>query len=170
MVKIVNQPPTQERLKEVVEYNQETGEFVWRVSTGPRIKAGDPAGAYKGHGYGRIQIDGVRYNAHRLAWLYVYGYYPSALIDHINMDISDNRISNLREASHSDNLKNKKSRASTATGVKGITLSSSSGKYVVRIRSENRSYYFGSFSSLEEAKKVLYLNRDRIHGEFSNNE
>lgn len=169
MKRIKSIPPTQERLREVLEYNPETGVFTWIKSLGNRTKMGEVAGSAKGGNYGRIQIDGVRYLSHRLAWLYVFGYYPETLIDHINNDFSDNRISNLRLASASDNSKNCRVREKSKTGVKGVTESKSCpGKYEARLGFNGVSYYLGVYNSIEEARVVLDKKREELHGEFTN--
>lgn len=169
MTLIKNEPPTQERLKQVVEYDSETGVFRWKLSTGPRVKVGEVTGAAKPPIYGRIQIDGVRYVSSRLAWLYVYGEYPDVLIDHINTDITDNRIVNLRLATSSDNVKNTIVQKESKTGVKGVTYSTSSiGKFEARIGHEGKNYYLGIFNTIEQAKEVLDKKRQELHGEFLN--
>lgn len=166
---ISNLPPTQERLKQVVEYNSDTGVFIWKVSTGRRVKAGDVTGAANPPFYGRIQIDGVRYVSSRIAWLYVYGEYPTVLIDHINTDISDNRITNLRLATVSDNVKNTRVQKGSKTGVKGVTYSTSSiGKFEARIGHNGKNYYLGIFNTIEQAKQVLDQKRKELHGDFLN--
>ena len=167
---IFNLPPSQERLKEVLDYDEQTGVFKWKLSTGRRIKVGDVAGAAHPPVYGRIQVDGVRYISSRLAWLYVYGEYPTALIDHINTNIADNSIKNLRIATASDNLKNTPVQKASKTGVKGVTHSTSSpGKFEARIGVNGKNYYLGIFSSVEAAKKLLDIKREELHGEFANN-
>lgn len=170
-MKIKNPPPTQDRLKQVLDYNPETGHFYWKISTGPRVRVGDRAAVYKGQGYARVQIDGVRYNAHRLAWLYVYGIYPEILVDHINLDKSDNRIVNLRIATETENRRNTKTLENSKTGVKGVTYSTSCpGKYEARIGDKGKNYYLGVFETIEAAKEVLDKKRQEIHEEFANYE
>ncbi|HHK4055192.1 TPA: hypothetical protein ACQSSJ_005219, partial [Pseudomonas aeruginosa] len=71
---------TQERLKELLRYDTETGEFTWLARKGSRALVGSKAGSNDGQGYIRIAIDGRRYRAHRLAWLYCYGKWPAAQV------------------------------------------------------------------------------------------
>ncbi|EMK2710698.1 HNH endonuclease, partial [Pseudomonas aeruginosa] len=97
---------TQERLKELLSYDAATGEFTWMARKGSRALPGAAAGSNDGQGYVRIAIDGCRYRAHRLAWLYCYGKWPAAQVDHLNHRRDDNRLSNLREVSHSENQRN----------------------------------------------------------------
>lgn len=97
---------TQERLMELFEYNPETGLFTRLVSTNNRVKAGDVAGSARADGYIKIRVDFDMHYAHRLAWLYMTGAWPTKKIDHINGDKADNRWSNLRDVSTSTNAQN----------------------------------------------------------------
>ena len=90
---------TAERLRERLHYDAGTGVFTRRVGSG-HARAGDMAGTIHSTGYVRISIDGGKYTAHHLAWLYVHGVWPSDQIEHINRKRSDNRIANLRERRH----------------------------------------------------------------------
>jgi len=90
---------TAERLRERLRYDAETGAFTRRVGSG-HARAGEMAGTVHSTGYVRITIDGGKYTAHHLAWLYVHGVWPSDQIEHINRKRSDNRIANLRERRH----------------------------------------------------------------------
>ena len=105
-----NKMLTQAELKEVLEYDPETGIFRWKAPRCTRIKVGDLAGTLTWRGYVRIQLDGKRHQAHRLAWLYVYGEMPTKQIDHINGNCNDNRIINLRDVSNQINSQNRKVR------------------------------------------------------------
>lgn len=100
---------TQARLKELLHYDPDTGLFTWLASAGrgqPANRIGTAAGRLNPEGYVRIGIDGTRYLAHRLVWLYVTGTMPSKMLDHINGVKHDNRWVNLREANHSENGQN----------------------------------------------------------------
>lgn len=99
-----------DRLLELLDYNGLTGVFVWRQARGGKVKPGDLAGCDNG-GYVQIMVDYHRYAAHRLAWFFVYGVWPTIDIDHIDLNKSNNAISNLREATTSQNGQNKRRRA-----------------------------------------------------------
>lgn len=78
-----------ERARSLLTYNPETGEFSW-------IKTGAIAGTRNNHGYIRIQVQGRRITAHRLAWFFMTGAWPDGEIAHINGIRDDNRWANLR--------------------------------------------------------------------------
>jgi len=87
---------TQERLKELLSYDPETGAFTWLLSPGPKRK-GEQAGSQHHSGYRFVKLDGKMYAEHRIAFLYVHGYFPEGDVDHINRIRNDNRPDNLRE-------------------------------------------------------------------------
>jgi hypothetical protein len=95
----MNAKLTQERLKEVMHFDESTGVLTWAnpSSVNSRVRKGDVAGCIDSEGYRVISIDGKAYKAHRLAWLYVYGKFPSGVLSHVSGDRSDNRVANLRE-------------------------------------------------------------------------
>ena len=94
------------RLQEILDYDQETGIFTWKINQCGARKKGQIAGTKNKNGYIVIRHKKLYY-AHRLAWLYVHGIFPDSVIDHINRNKSDNRINNLRSVSHADNMYNR---------------------------------------------------------------
>ena len=134
---------TQERLKEVLHYNPLTGNFTWRVKVAQRVKVGDIAGTVNNYGYIRITIDGKLYMAHRLVWLYLYGYFPSKQIDHINHDRADNRLINLRCVTNAENLKNQSKFSNNTSGVTGVCWHKLKQKWVVRININDKRLNLG---------------------------
>lgn len=111
-------------------------------------------------GYIRIQVDGKLYLAHKLVWLWHYGYMPK-MIDHINGDRTDNRIENLRECTQQQNAANCKIRKHNQLGVKNVQFNGTS--YYVRV-SGNR---FGPFKDLELADLVAQEARNKLHKEYA---
>lgn len=139
---------TQDRLKQLLAYCPDTGEFEWKISKG-RAKAGQLAGATDASGYRIIRADGALYKAHRLAWLYMHGKWPAGVLDHINRVPGDNRISNLREVTQSENMHNASRRSKS--GVPGVRWREERNRWVAQIRVGYTNYVIGSFTSKDEA-------------------
>lgn len=141
-------PLTQDRLKQLLEYDAGTGAFRWKITKG-RAKAGGFAGATDAYGYRVIRVDGVLYKAHRLAWLYAHGAWPEGLLDHVNRMPGDNRLCNLREATQSENMHNAK--RNTKSGVPGVRWREERSRWVAQIRVGYRQHVIGSFACKDEA-------------------
>jgi len=107
-----NEPLTHDLLLSLFSYDQETGALT-------RKKDGRKTWPTNGQGYYNISVDGKRMLLHRLAWFYVHGAWPNQ-IDHINGDKTDNRITNLRSVSHTDNMRNRPRYKSNTSGVTGV--------------------------------------------------
>ena len=155
---------TQERLKELLSYDPETGVFRWRI---PR--QGTQVGAIAGHlgrVYWRFMIEYRIYNAHRLAWLYAHGRWPAAEIDHINGVPSDNRLCNLREATREENGRNYKTPTTNTSGFKGVSYHRMARKWHSRIRSKGVLISLGYFDSAEAASAAYEKKAEEIFGEF----
>ena len=156
---------TVERLKEVLSYNPETGEFRWSPVPRKGVRSGQPAGNITTDGNGlRIRIDRIAYKAHRLAWLYVHGRWPSIQIDHINGNPYDNRLVNLREATPSQNQGNQRKRVDSTSGRKGVARSSAKQE---RWRAHFRGRYLGSFETKEDAHAAYQRAAAEHFGEFA---
>lgn len=156
---------TQEKLKKILEYNPDTGDFIRRTSY-IKVKAGDKAGGINKRGYREIRVLGKKYLAHRLAWLYINGYFPEMIIDHINGDTQDNRISNLRLITASGNNQNRrKSRKDSNSKYLGISIKQQNGKtrWQVRIQIEGVRFYLGLFDTEEEAYEIYLSNKRKYH-------
>lgn len=141
------------RLREVFHYDPATGVFTRLVSTSSRTKVGSIAGCVGHYGYVHIGLDGSRYRANRLAYVYMHGSIPDGMwIDHINGDRADNRICNLRAATPSQNGQNQGgSHADSSTGVKGVYFHKGAQKYTAMITTNRQTTYLGLFGSVEEA-------------------
>lgn len=149
---MANDKLTAERVREVLHYDPSTGNFIWAKAISRKIAPGKKAGNVHPAGYLRIRIDGVMYKAHRLAWLYTHGKWPEFLIDHINGDNSDNRICNLRDVNHKQNMENRKGPSIKSTsGVLGVYWHKQNKNWRAQIGSYKQSIHLGCFSSKEEA-------------------
>lgn len=143
---------TQERLLEVLRYDQKEGRFYWlKKGRGMRSHKLGQAGSFDAHGYGQVYVDGKVYKEHRLVWLYVYGELPIKQIDHINHDRRDNRIKNLRLVDDLENRKNKPNQRNNKSGVPGVCLSPK-GKYKAYISVNKKRISLGSHDTFESAK------------------
>lgn len=142
---------TAERVRSLLSYDEETGEFKWATRCCNRMKLGDKAGGVKSDGYVVIRINGLKCMAHRVAWLYVYGEWPKHEIDHINLVRTDNRIKNLRPVTRGENEHNKYLRKDNTSGYKGVSWRAGFGKWVVQIQHQYKKIYLGSFALLEDA-------------------
>lgn len=160
---------TQERLKELVSYNPATGEFVWnrRKKGRQRGKVGAKLGRLGPYGYWQLTLDHKEYKAHRLAWLYVYGKWPDNQIDHINGDRLDNRIANLRDATHAQNLHNSKRSKANTSGAKYVYWDKRREKWLVQICHNNKQHHIGFYADFNEAKQVAIESAIKYHGEFA---
>lgn len=157
---------THTQLRERLHYDQATGVFVWRINCGT-ANAGDVAGCVKtSQGYRLIGVLGRLYRAHRLAWLFVHGEFPSEYIDHINGNRDDNCLSNLRLATNSENLRNAKKHITNTSGVKGVEWCKRQRRWRARIRTNRGRICLGHFLSIEDAASAVRSAREEHHGAF----
>lgn len=154
---------TIERLKDILDYNPETGIFLW-LKYGGQKKIGDKAGSKRDDGYVIIQIDGKGYYAHHLAWFFVYGEWRK--LDHKDLIKSNNKIDNLRPATTQQNAFNQGEKRKNKMGIKGITIDKRTGKWIAYIKINNKSKYLGSYITPEEAGEAYRKMAEKYHGEF----
>jgi hypothetical protein len=155
---------SQARLKELLDYDPETGVFTWRIQR-QYVHPGDKAGSVSSEGYVVIGCDQRVYKAHRLAWLYVTGNEPRHQIDHINGVKNDNRLANLREATHSQNQFNTSKRVTESKLPRGVTESNNG--YQARIGYGTKRIYLGYFKCPAAASFAYQIAADKMHGEFT---
>ena len=148
---MTNQILTQARLKEVFSYSPETGLFMYLTSA-IRTGVGDVAGC-DDNGYVAFRVDGRKYRAHRLAYLYMEGEFPPDGTDHINRCKSDNRWSNLRHASQSANSKNSTMRSDNTSGVTGVYFNKAAGLFHARITVDKKVISLGYYKNIDNAKR-----------------
>jgi hypothetical protein len=150
---------TQARLREVLDYNPDTGVFTWKV-TYKNTKAGDVAGAiFRNKGkhtyYVMICVDSKHYRAHSLAWLWVHGWWPDG-IDHIDRDGTNNRMSNLIEVvgpeEKSKQRYNARLSRNNTSGHNGVYWKNDNGKWCATIgNGDGGKSFLGYFTTFEEA-------------------
>ena len=156
-----------QRLRELLDYDPDTGLFARRVATGKggRFKSGLEPGCVSPQGYRVIAIDRVLYKAHRLAWLHVHGVWPTNHIDHINGIKTDNRLVNLRDVSRSVNSQNRRDAMANnkTSGLLGAYPARTPSRWYAVISAHRHRTYLGMFDTPEEAH-AAYLNaKRRLH-------
>ena len=143
-------------------YDQLTGHFTWARSPSPQISHGQRAGGLKTNGYRRILFEGVRVSEHRLAWMFVYGGFPTSFLDHINGIRDDNRIANLRLSSPSLNRQNQRSpRSDNKLGALGVCRAD--GKFLAQIQLAGKKYKIGRYLSIDEAHAAYVSKKRELH-------
>ena len=155
---------TVDRLRELLNYDPDTGVFTWRVAR-KKCSVGAIAGCLSG-GYIAVMVEGRYYRCHRLAWCHFYGVWPEREIDHINLVKSDNRISNLREVSSSQNKQNKPKQANNTSGFKGVSWHKRDSRWQAKIMLNGKLHFLGMFdipedasAAYEDAALKLHTNR-----------
>jgi hypothetical protein len=156
------------RLREVLHYDDQTGEFRWLKRMSPRASAGHIAGSLNRDGYRLIAIDGRSYPAHRLAWLYVTGKWCPLVIDHRDGDPANNRWNNLRRATRSQNSANRRVYRNNGWGLKGVSLHR--GRWCAAICKKGRKHFLGCFSTPQTAHAAYVKAARRLFGEFARTE
>ena len=142
---------TQDRLKELLSYDARTGVFLRRVSTSATAREGMLAGWIDDMGYVRMQIDGRKYRAHQLAWLFAYGFISAEDIDHANQQRSDNRLCNLRLATRSQNNQNRRLETRNTSGIKGVCWDKRNGKWIAQLMVDKKNKFLGYYDNLFDA-------------------
>lgn len=166
-----------ERLRELLDYNQESGVFTWRARSRDEFAsegaanswngryAGAQAGTTDKDGYLVIRILTQGYKAHRLAFLHVTGAWPMREVDHLNGNKGDNRWANLRDVDRSTNCQNLiAARSDNVTGLLGVSPRRDIGKFAAQIFIDGRKRGLGYFDTPEAAHEA-YLRAKRVHHE-----
>lgn len=159
----------QATLKTYLHYDPDTGVFTRLRVNGARWQSlvGKPIIKPKRDGYLYASVEGHEYLLHRLAWLYMTGSFPKDMVDHRNRNRSDNRWSNLREATPTQQGANVTAHRwkTSKSGVRGVHAAES-GRWVVHIKIDGKVRHMGTFDTIEEARTHHErLMRER-HGEF----
>lgn len=160
-------PELLSELNSLLDYDPETGIFVWKKTLSIRAMAGSIAGSSAKNGYRKTSIRGREHYLHRLAWAMSHGAWPIGQIDHVNGVRSDNRICNLREASPSQNVMNSKTRRDNLSGVKGVYWVACRNKWSCRITRDGNTVFLGYFHTIEDARIARDQAAAIYHGAFS---
>jgi len=177
--------PDIETLRAVIEYNRETGGFVWKRRTADLFEAkgqrsaegccnnwnaryaGKPALTYIGsHGYKCGNLLGEVRLAHRVAMALMLGHWDFEYVDHINGDKLDNRAENLRHCSNAENLRNLSPRKGGYSKYKGVSWNKGNAKWVASICVDGRNKHLGVFDNEQDAAHAYNLASKEFHGEY----
>jgi hypothetical protein len=163
--------PPLEELKEFLDYNPETGIFIWKKTTNPRIKVGSEAGCEKVKTknlvYREIKFNYIQYRAHRLAYYMYHGIDPrNNDIDHEDRNGLNNKINNLRLATHSDNSKNRSIAENNTSGVTGVTWDKRRGKWQAQLKLNGKHKFLGYYLNIQDAAQARKEGEKKYFGKF----
>jgi hypothetical protein len=151
----------------LLSYDPETNALRWKMNRPPYGKIGNIATIRNARGYLKVRLGGRHEFAHRVAWALFYGRIPEKSLDHINGVRDDNRISNLREATCAQNLRNVRKHRDNSSNYKGVSWSSKSQKWRSVIFVNGKQKHLGLYNNAEDAHKQ-YMSHAILHfGEFA---
>ena len=152
----------------LLSYDRATGRLTWNVHVGGSSRPGKPAGCLTKHskGYVVVSLFGHEYLAHRIAWVIVKGAWPNHEVDHKNGIVTDNKWSNLRKATPSQQRVNTKLYSNNTSGFRGVYFSRRTAKWCASIAINRRSRHLGSFETARAASAAYERAARKIHGTF----
>lgn len=142
---------TQLRVRELFNYNPITGHLVRKITTSNNGLQGSIVGSRNTLGYLRVSINNISYYVHRVIWLWCYGYMPEHILDHINRNPADNRLTNLREVSDQCNVRNTCNRCDNISNIKGVSYDTKNHKWRVNITVDSKTVNLGRYRDFDEA-------------------
>lgn len=155
--------PTQARLKELFDYDPNTGFVTRKIAVNNRARTGERLARKTTGGYIQVCVDRRLYALHHLIWVWVYGEYPHEQIDHINRVRDDNRLSNLRPVTHAENMRNKATYSNNKSGMPGVMWYPPYSKWIARIGHKGKKKHLGYFDSLAAAKAAYLSAKQQLH-------
>ena len=158
---------TAEYVRDILDYDPETGKLRWKVTLSKRAVAGKIAGSIRPDKRVTLGIKGHDYRAHRLINKPVTGEWPKFEIDHEDLDPSNNRWNNLRLATSSQNQAHRPLQQNNTTGYKGVCYIRKKNKFVANIKWRRRQYYLGLYPTAEDAYAAYCKKAKQLHEEFA---
>ena len=165
----MNLLPSNEVLDELLDYDPETGAFMWKKFRGNTARAGSVINNITSSGYKMVCINGRQYQAHRIAYKMVHKCDPDGMIDHIDGDMTNNRASNLRVASNKQNQGNSKKPRNNTSGLKGVSWHKKSSKWAAQINKGCNKKWLGVYDDKHDAHQAYMKAAAEYFGEFANN-
>lgn len=177
--------PTPEVLRQLLRYEPETGKLFWKTRPEHMFQSGtrpsaDSAIAWNNKFAGKEALYAIgtagypqgtvwckNYRAHRVAWAIYYGRWPDGIIDHVNGDRTDNRITNLRDASLAQNMCNRPAPSDNKSGFKGVYWNSRENKWHVQVSFNGKRKSGGYYRNKEDAVRAYATLAGELHGEFA---
>lgn len=155
-----------EDVRQWLRYDPDTGHLWWIQRPGGKASMDAPAGTIRPDGRRQVKVCGRAFKAHRICWALHYGQWPDGDIDHANGNPSDNRVTNLRDATKTENNRNQKKRAGCSSGLKGVTWDKQWRKWRANIRVNKRLIRLGAFDDEYEAHLAYCQAADEYFSEF----
>jgi hypothetical protein len=159
-------------VRAILDYKPRSGLLIWKkrfdIAPLANSRVGKIAGFMASDGYIYVQINNKWYLAHRLAWVIMKGEWPKNDIDHVRAPKTNNKWSNLREATTQQNTRNTKKRASNTSKFKWVSWDKSKKCWVARIRDGKTHLNLGRYKTPEEGYAVACKAAKKLHGKFAN--
>jgi hypothetical protein len=159
-------PPT--RLRELFRYDAENGELIWEMRVSNAVRSGTVAGCRHRSGYWVVTMRGVQFLAHRIIWAFMTGAWPKEEIDHMNGIKDDNRWTNLRSCTRSENDQNSFRQCNNRSGYKWVFQRGGRSSWIARVQSNKRIVVKQGFKTKEAAYLAACEIAKELHGEFVN--
>lgn len=156
-----------EAIKQWLRYDPDTGLLWWVKSPGGKASMSKPAGTTRPDGRRQVRVLGRTWKSHRVCWAIYHGRWPVGDLDHENCDPSDNRISNLREATKRENNRNQRKRYGCSSVYKGVSWDKQWRKWRSSIRVNGRLIRLGAFDDEHQAHLAYCAAADQHFGEYA---
>ena len=155
-----------DNIEDHVGYDPEAGSFFWKIRKSGRRLNGR-AGYVGAQGYYHVEVNGQDFFGQKLAWYLHHGEWPPHEVDHIDGNPSNNRLVNLRLATHQQNCSNRRIPITNTSGIKGVHWHKAAGKWAAVIKVNQRGIHLGTFENKEDAAKAYWEAAQKYHGKFA---